>query len=235
LNQLKATGADVDETSIKLARQRAKELVAVNREIDRQKAAMDELEHFADQASDRIGSAMTQIAVEGGNAWKDWRDIAKGAVSEVMQELVKLSVLNPLKNAIFNSNAPTFGDVFKKAGGGNGLVSTGGGLTGMFPWLKDLGGIFGFASGGRPPVGIPSIVGEKGPELFVPDVPGTVVPNNKLGQVGQSGPVFYVDNRGASVEAIARMERLIMQVQGSIRPIAIASVADARQRGLIPA
>ena len=34
-----------------------------------------------------------------------------------------------------------------------------------------------FADGGRPPVGETSIVGERGPELFVPDRPGTIVPN----------------------------------------------------------
>lgn len=37
--------------------------------------------------------------------------------------------------------------------------------------------IFGFASGGRPPVGMPSVVGERGPELFVPDVPGVILPS----------------------------------------------------------
>jgi hypothetical protein len=41
--------------------------------------------------------------------------------------------------------------------------------------------IKGFEKGGRPPVGQPSIVGEAGPELFVPDTAGTIVPNNKLG------------------------------------------------------
>ena len=37
-----------------------------------------------------------------------------------------------------------------------------------------------FAEGGRPPVGALSIVGEKGPEGFLPDVPGTIIPNNAL-------------------------------------------------------
>ena len=38
----------------------------------------------------------------------------------------------------------------------------------------------GFADGGRPPVGQPSVVGERGPEMFVPDRPGTIVPNEVL-------------------------------------------------------
>jgi tape measure domain-containing protein len=38
-----------------------------------------------------------------------------------------------------------------------------------------------FANGGRPSMGMPSIVGEEGPELFVPDTPGTIVPNGAMG------------------------------------------------------
>jgi lambda family phage tail tape measure protein len=37
-----------------------------------------------------------------------------------------------------------------------------------------------FADGGSPPVGIPSLVGENGPELFVPNRSGTIIPNNQL-------------------------------------------------------
>lgn len=37
-----------------------------------------------------------------------------------------------------------------------------------------------YAAGGRPPVGKASLVGEKGPELFVPDKPGTIIPNHRL-------------------------------------------------------
>jgi len=47
-----------------------------------------------------------------------------------------------------------------------------------------LGELLGFANGGRPPVGTPSIVGERGAELFVPDRAGTIIPNNKLGSAG---------------------------------------------------
>ena len=59
-------------------------------------------------------------------------------------------------------------------------------------------GIPGFANGGRPPVGKASIVGEKGPELFVPDRAGTIIPNNQLG--GSTNVVVNVDASGSAVE-----------------------------------
>ena len=59
-------------------------------------------------------------------------------------------------------------------------------------------GIPGFANGGRPAVGRPSIVGERGPELFVPDKAGTIIPNHELG--GSTNVVVNVDASGSAVE-----------------------------------
>ena len=54
-------------------------------------------------------------------------------------------------------------------------------LSMLFPGAGMVGGfskfMFGFADGGRPPVNQPSIVGERGPEIFVPDSAGTIIPN----------------------------------------------------------
>ena len=65
--------------------------------------------------------------------------------------------------------------------------------TGLF-------GLLGFANGGRPPVGRPSIVGERGPELFVPDRAGTIIPN---GAMGGASVTVNVDASGSSVEGNA--------------------------------
>jgi len=66
------------------------------------------------------------------------------------------------------------------------------------------GGIFGalglFADGGRPPVNRPSIVGEKGPELFVPRSSGNIIPNNKLGGGSTNNVVVNVDASGSDVQ-----------------------------------
>ena len=57
-----------------------------------------------------------------------------------------------------------------------------------------------FANGGRPPVGKPSIVGEKGPELFVPKRSGTIIPNDKLAGGGSTNISVNVDASGSSVQ-----------------------------------
>jgi lambda family phage tail tape measure protein len=49
-----------------------------------------------------------------------------------------------------------------------------------------------YADGGNPPVGMPSIVGERGPELFIPKTSGTIIPNNALsGVMGNQPQVVY--------------------------------------------
>ena len=55
-----------------------------------------------------------------------------------------------------------------------------------------------FANGGRPPVGRASLVGERGPELFVPNSAGTIVPNHAMG--GSTNIVVNVDASGSNVE-----------------------------------
>ena len=53
-------------------------------------------------------------------------------------------------------------------------------------------GVPGFADGGRPPMGEVSVVGERGPELFVPDQPGSILSN------GQSKAALNQFNPGNS-------------------------------------
>jgi lambda family phage tail tape measure protein len=78
-----------------------------------------------------------------------------------------------------------------------GALGGGGGIGGLFSSSTNfnngaglLGGFF--ADGGEPPVGVPSIVGERGAELFVPRTAGTIIPNNQLSSMmgGQPQTVY---------------------------------------------
>lgn len=61
----------------------------------------------------------------------------------------------------------------------------------------------GYADGGDPPVGVPSLVGERGPELFVPKRSGTIIPNNQLGSVlGGGQTINYNAPYIANMQAI---------------------------------
>jgi lambda family phage tail tape measure protein len=66
------------------------------------------------------------------------------------------------------------------SGAGNALMGLfgGGGPTEVSAVTSYIGPAF--ADGGEPPVGKASLVGERGPELFVPRSSGTIIPNNQL-------------------------------------------------------
>jgi hypothetical protein len=98
--------------------------------------------------------------------------------------------------------------------------------------VKSIGGFFksifttgipGRAIGGSVQSGSPYMVGERGPELFVPSRSGSIVPNNKMG----SGMVVNVDARGASDPAAVRQ-----QVELGIAQAAPYIIAAAQSRTL---
>ena len=72
-------------------------------------------------------------------------------------------------------------------------------LKAAFPGSSLFSGLLGFANGGRPPVGRPSVVGERGPELFVPDRAGTILPNG----VGMGGTTITVNVDASETSADA--------------------------------
>ena len=78
------------------------------------------------------------------------------------------------------------------------------------------GGGGGFAMGGIPPVNVPSVVGEKGPELFIPRTVGKIVPNNQLGVGGSTniyGDINIADKSTADYffSKLARNQELSMR------------------------
>lgn len=70
----------------------------------------------------------------------------------------------------------------KFLGAAFGAFSGGGTNMSQFEYAS----ISGYADGGDPPVGVPSIVGERGPELFIPKTAGTIVPNHTLNSIGST-------------------------------------------------
>lgn len=66
----------------------------------------------------------------------------------------------------------------------------------------------GFADGGSPPVGVPSLVGERGPELFVPRTAGTIIPNNKLNDL-MGGSTYVTNNYIDAIDVKSFEDRIL--------------------------
>ena len=148
-------------------------------------AELRNLEGVAVTVSQGIGSAISnsvssgiQGLVEGtANAQQIFSDFLKSIGQILIQEGAKM-IATYTAIAIAKSLAGLFGGGSSAIAGG----STYGGAASSSIFSAGTGTAFGgmsipgFAEGGRPPVGRPSLVGEKGPELFVPSSSGTIIP-----------------------------------------------------------
>ena len=104
-----------------------------------------------------------------------FNDLAQSIVQDLIYIQLRAQAMSFTK-ALFGGGGGLAGFFGSLLGGSGGASSAGG--------AEDLIAAFGFADGGSPPVGRASIVGERGPELFVPRTAGTIIPNNQLGNMG---------------------------------------------------
>ena len=77
-----------------------------------------------------------------------------------------------------------------------------------------LTGLTGLASGGPVSDSTPYIVGEKGPELFVPDSDGTIIPNNKLGTGSTYNYSFTINAAsGDTKDLVKEIKNVLIQIE----------------------
>lgn len=135
-------------------------------------------------------SKQAELAKKVNESFDKLKDTIALDIGNGIKGLIKgTQSLNDVLTGVLDRMADAFLNmaIFGNFGGG----SVTGGLLGML----------GFANGGKPPVGRPSIVGERGPEIFVPNSAGTIIPNHELGGMGGStNIVVNVDASGSSVE-----------------------------------
>ena len=87
-------------------------------------------------------------------------------------------------------------------------LSGAGGIGGILS--SAFSSVLGFANGGMPPVGKVSMVGERGPELFIPRVPGTIISNDNLRGIGGGATQNITINApGATAETVIAIRREI--------------------------
>jgi len=144
-------------------------------ENDDLKASYNELANSVSQSFDTIGSSMADAFLQGKDAAVSFQSVMKTVVQQIIQEVIKLSIINPILNSLFpgSGTRPTMSsvaDALSQGGGGgifsaiknsSGFLGTLFGGTGLGPGLQtagDAAALLGLARGGV----VPSFAGLAG-------------------------------------------------------------------------
>ena len=111
-----------------------------------------------DSVFQSMNSAIDNFVRTGKLSFKDF-------ARSVIQDMIAIQLKAQATNLLGMFTSALFGSTVTSSG-----VAAGGSFR---PSM-------GYANGGDPPVGVASMVGERGPEMFVPKTAGTIIPNHAL-------------------------------------------------------
>jgi hypothetical protein len=129
------------------------------------------------EAAKQLGDGMTSMAEKMARATGTGREGFHKMCMSMEQDLVELAAKFAI-NAFLKPFMTGLGAGMSGGGGGGGV---GGGGDGT-----DLAALIGNGHAGGGDMNSPGIVGEEGPELFFPEGPGTVMPNDALQNLSKS-------------------------------------------------
>jgi len=176
-----------------------------------------------ERTMDSLAQTMADSLLQMGDGWKGFRDSLKNIVRDIIAQLLRLQAQQAITR--------TLGSIGGSGGGGfdfGKILSIGSSIFGF-----GGGGapdVAGFANGGSLSPRQPAIVGEKGPELFVPHTSGGIFTNRSLNNMGGGGvSVNQTINIETGVSQTVRAEMLSLLPQ--IKSETIGAVIDSKKRG----
>ncbi len=155
--------------------------------------------------SKSIGNSMESAMMSMVDGTKSVKDAFKDMASSIIKELYRIYVIKKITGMITGAIDAKFApDVAKTAA---------------------VAGVA--ANGGPVQAGQRYVVGERGPEMFTPNVSGTITPNSQMG--GNGVTVVQNINISTGVQQTVRAE--IRQMMPQIADSAKGAVLDAKRRG----
>jgi tape measure domain-containing protein len=122
-------------------------------------------------------------------------DMFLDMAAQIIAKMITMAILNAVLGVLPGAGGAGSGTLALSSNPNVGAYMGGGGIEGI-----TMGTFGGFkANGGPVSSGQTYMVGERGPELFVPGRSGTIVANDKMGG-GSTNVVVNVDAKGSSVE-----------------------------------
>lgn len=217
LNEARAEGvleqARMAEEALK------KDIEIMNAEIEAEKSKIEAITKLEEEAADERKKLIERTSQYFSDNFADaFSDFASGTkkFNDAWQEMLG-GMMEDLTRMLASS---AFRELF-------GLASNTGGGGGFF---SAIGGIFGFASGGSVGKGKPVMVGERGPELFVPNGNGDIVPNKSLGS-NVTNNINVAVTQGSNNQSEADNQRFGKIIAEQIKDQVKAVMVDERRYG----
>jgi hypothetical protein len=191
----------------------AKELANRWREVGTSVKAANDNFREASQITSGFLQQFRDGLVEGKGLWSSFGQAASGALDTISNKLLDMAA-NQLIAGLFGA----------ALGGGGGYFGSSG-----YTNMLSFGGPR--AMGGPVKGGTPYLVGEKGPELFVPSASGQIVSNQNM--QGMGGNVFNIDARGAQAGVGEEIKRALADYDRQSLARHVANHQQARKRRAI--
>lgn len=182
-------------------------------EMDRLDPMFKSVEDAARQAGDAIADSLADAVVEGKLSMDSFHNIFKSFVKQIIAEAIKTFIVRKIMSSMFMGFA----------GGG----SVGQGANSYIP--------AGLAGGGNIPrraTGGPVLVGERGPELFVPHSAGVIKNNHDTkNMLGGGQPVVVNQHFNIETGVADTVRAEILTLMPRIQAETVRAVTDSKRRG----
>lgn len=187
-----ANGADENSPIARFARQLRLDFEKAKETVDPWLVRMNDAnKQLADGIAQDVDSAITK--------WKGFGSLLQSIGDTMLKIATQALITAPLKSFLEGAFSSSSGGIF-------------GAIAGMFT---------GRANGGPVSGGTPYMVGEVGPEIFVPYSSGTIIPNSALGGGGGGSPVVIninatVGDIASKSDVVAGMQTVTQQMTGAL-------------------
>jgi len=170
----------------------------------------------ADEVS-KVGDTIVDAFLRGKAGALDFKNILRELIISIQKTIIQTLILDQVNKFVKNTIKGIFNPVNP--------VTSDPSMAGI-----DIGGSH--ASGGTVQTNKPSLVGERGPELFVPHTAGTIKNNSDTKQmVGGGGGVNITQNLNFAVGVTNTVRAEVMNMLPAIQQSTVNAVAEAKQRG----
>lgn len=171
---------------------------------DVEESFKESLEPAIQSMSLSFTSDFVNALMEGENALDSFDKFAKNMVSQIVSTFLQLTVVNQILNNIFGLGLPT----------------------------RTMGEIFGKkAGGGKIQKGTPTIVGERGAEIFVPDSGGTIMNNMNSKNAMGGTPIIVNQSVNFATGVVPTVRAEVSKMMPQIAQVTKGAVAEASVRG----